>query len=316
MSEAAKPLMPKATAVWLVDNTALTFDQIAELCQLHMLEVKGIADGDVALGIRGKDPITGGELSRDEIRKGEADPAYRLKLLKSDVVLPPTKAKKPARYTPTSRRQDRPNAIVWLLRNHAEMKDAQIIRLVGTTKPTINQIRERSHWNMANLVPQDPVTLGLCSQTDLDNEVQKAATRVAKEREAAGEPPLEEAGTLESAAATTGYDPLGSDALQPQLGPIGADRGAGGPPGSGNEQADDARVLEQLKQMSTPAPEDAEEQPRAEDVFAQADAKPEAEAAPEADDSGDQPAEADGEAEGETVTDGEAEEEAEADKKH
>ncbi|MEL7302335.1 MAG: cell cycle transcriptional regulator TrcR [Pseudomonadota bacterium] len=260
----AKPLMPKATAVWLVDNTALTFEQIAELCQLHMLEVKGIADGDVAQGIRGKDPITGGELTREEIRRGEEDSKYRLKLSKSDVVLPPTKAKKPARYTPTSRRQDRPNAIIWLLRNHAELKDAQIIRLVGTTKPTIAQIRDRTHWNSANLVPQDPVTLGLCSQIDLDNEVQKAAVRVAKERAESGEP-LEEAGTLESAAETTGYDPIGAAA-----GAAGGMDAASpaDPSQAADDDADDARVLEQLKQMSAPAEAEDEAQPRAEDVFA------------------------------------------------
>lgn len=260
----AKPLMPKATAVWLVDNTALTFEQIAELCQLHMLEVKGIADGDVAQGIRGKDPITGGELTREEIRRGEEDSKYRLKLSKSDVVLPPTKAKKPARYTPTSRRQDRPNAIIWLLRNHAELKDAQIIRLVGTTKPTIAQIRDRTHWNSANLVPQDPVTLGLCSQIDLDNEVQKAAVRVAKERAESGEP-LEEAGTLESAAETTGYDPIGAAAGSAG----GMDAASPADPAqAADDDADDARVLEQLKQMSAPAEAEDEAQPRAEDVFA------------------------------------------------
>ncbi len=201
-----RPLMPKATAVWLVENTSLTFEQIADLCQLHILEIKSIADGDVASGIRGKDPITGGELTRDEIRRGEADTSYRLKLSKSKVVLPPIKTKKAARYTPTSRRQDRPNAIQWLIKHHPELRDAQIIKLVGTTKPTIQQIRERSHWNSANLVPQDPVTLGLCSQIDLDAEVKKAATRVRAELEASGQT-LEPAGTLVSATETTGYRP-------------------------------------------------------------------------------------------------------------
>lgn len=185
-----KPLMPKATAVWLVDNTALSFEQIAEFCGLHVLEVKGIADGDVAQGIKGMDPITSGQLNREEILRCEEDPEKRLKLAEPKVNMPQvTTRKKGPRYTPVSRRHDRPNAVLWLLRNHPEMKDSQIMRLVGTTKPTITQIRDRTHWNSAHLVPQDPVTLGLCSQIDLDNEVQKAALRAAKEREAAGLPP-------------------------------------------------------------------------------------------------------------------------------
>src|ERR1700674_3175571 len=171
----AAPLMPKATAVWLVENTALSFDQVAEFCKLHPLEVKAIADGDSAQGIKGLDPILTGQLSRDEIEKGVADPTYRLKLLDPKVRLPETKKKKGPRYTPVSRRQDRPNAILWLVRNHPELKDSQIMRLVGTTKSTIQAIRERTHWNSTNLTPLDPVTLGLCSQIDLDLEVQRAA---------------------------------------------------------------------------------------------------------------------------------------------
>jgi len=167
-------LMPKATAVWLVDNTALTFDQIAHFCTLHPLEVKAIADGEAAQGIKGLDPVITGQLSRDEIAKGEADSNYRLKLAEPKVRVPESKRRTP-RYTPVSKRQDRPNAILWLVRNHPELKDAQISRLVGTTKSTIEQIRERKHWNAANLVPMDPVTLGLCSQIDLDLEVQKAS---------------------------------------------------------------------------------------------------------------------------------------------
>ena len=167
-------LMPKATAVWLVDNTALTFEQIAQFCTLHPLEVKAIADGKSAQGIKGMDPVITGQLGRDEIAKGEADPRYRLKLSEPKVRVPESKRKGP-RYTPLSKRQDRPNAILWLVRNHPELKDAQISRLVGTTKSTIEQIRERKHWNSANLVPMDPVTLGLCSQIDLDMEVQRAS---------------------------------------------------------------------------------------------------------------------------------------------
>ena len=168
------PLMPKATAVWLVDNTSLTFTQIAEFCKLHPLEVKAIADGEAAQGIKGLDPISTGQLSREELERAQADGNHKLKLQESKVKVPQTKRKGP-RYTPVSKRQDRPNAIRWLIRNHPELKDSQIIRLVGTTKNTIEAIREGTHWNAANLTPMDPVTLGLCTQVALDSEVQKAA---------------------------------------------------------------------------------------------------------------------------------------------
>jgi hypothetical protein len=190
------PLMPKATAVWLVDNTALSFDQVADFCSLHPLEVKAIADGDAAQGIKGLDPIQTGQLTREEIAKAEANPNYRLKLATPKVRLPEAKRKKGPRYTPVSRRQDRPNAILWLVRNHPELKDSQIMRLVGTTKSTIQAIRERTHWNAPNLQPMDPVTLGLCSQIDLDLEVQRAA----KEKPAEVEP---QGATLLPAAETT-----------------------------------------------------------------------------------------------------------------
>lgn len=168
------PLMPKATAVWLVDNTSLSFDQIAGFCSLHPLEVKAIADGESAQGIKGLDPILTGQLSRDEIDAAQGDPNRKLKMSTSKVRVPEVKRRGP-RYTPVSRRQDRPNAILWLVRHHAELKDSQIMRLVGTTKPTILAIKERTHWNSPNLTPMDPVTLGLCSQLELDMEVQKAA---------------------------------------------------------------------------------------------------------------------------------------------
>ncbi len=168
-------LMPKATAIWLVDNTSLSFKQIAEFCTLHELEVKAIADGEAAQGIKGLDPVLTGQLSREEIERGQNDPNYRLKLAEPKVRVPGAKRRKGPRYTPVSRRQDRPSAILWLVRNHPELKDAQIMRLVGTTKATIQSIRERTHWNIANLQPSDPVTLGLCAQLDLDMEVQKAA---------------------------------------------------------------------------------------------------------------------------------------------
>jgi hypothetical protein len=169
------PLMPKATAVWLVDNTALTFDQVADFTKMHPLEVRAIADGDAAQGIKGMDPISTGQLTRDEIEKGEKDPNYRLKLGESKVTLPPAAKKKGPRYTPVSRRHERPSAILWLVRNHPELKDAQIMRLVGTTKTTIASVRDRTHWNASTLTPMDPVTLGLCSQIELDFEVQRAA---------------------------------------------------------------------------------------------------------------------------------------------
>ncbi|MEM8750870.1 MAG: cell cycle transcriptional regulator TrcR [Pseudomonadota bacterium] len=175
-------LMPKATAVWLVDNTALTFEQIGTFCSLHTLEVKSIADGDSAQGIKGLDPIATGQLTRDQIKEAEADPSISLKLLEPKVKVPELKKKGP-RYTPVSRRQDRPNAILWLVRNHPELKDSQIIRLVGTTKTTISAIRDRTHWNSASLQPLDPVTLGICSQIDLDMEVAKAAKYLPKTEE-------------------------------------------------------------------------------------------------------------------------------------
>ncbi|WP_310618864.1 DUF1013 domain-containing protein [Flexibacterium corallicola] len=168
------PLMPKATAVWLVDNTALSFDQIAAFCKLHPLEVKAIADGEAAQGIKGLDPVLTGQLTRDEIEKAQNNPRYQMHVHESKVRVPEAKRKGP-RYTPVSRRQDRPNAILWLVRHHPELADAQIMRLVGTTKPTIEAIRDRTHWNSANLTPADPVTLGLCSQTELDIEVEKGA---------------------------------------------------------------------------------------------------------------------------------------------
>ena len=170
------PLMPKATAIWLVENTSLTFNQIAAFCKLHPLEVKGIADGEVGAGIRGHDPITSGQLTREEIAKGEADPEHELKLAISKVRLPEAKPRRGARYTPLSRRQDRPNAILWLLRNHPELKDAQIMRLVG------------------------PVTLGLCSQIDLDFEVARAAKERPQQVEDRGQ-------TLVPAEVTTRREP-------------------------------------------------------------------------------------------------------------
>ncbi len=174
-----RPLMPIATAVWLIDNTSLTFDQIADFCALHPLQVKGIADGDVGAGVRGIDPITTHQLTRDEIEKAQADSNYRLKLSRPKTIVA-DKPRKGPRYTPVSKRQNRPDAIAWVVRNHPEISDAQIAKLLGTTKTTIQSVRDRTHWNTANLVPRDPVGLGLCSQIDLDAVVRKASAKRAK----------------------------------------------------------------------------------------------------------------------------------------
>ncbi len=232
-----KPLMPKATAVWLVSNTSLTFEQIAAFCGLHVLEVKGIADGDVAQGIKGLDPVTSGQLTREAIEEAERDPSRDLHLAEPKVVVPETPSRKGPRYTPVSRRQDRPNAVLWLLRNHPELKDSQIMRLVGTTKPTILQIRERSHWNAPNLTPQDPVTLGLCSQIDLDAEVKKAARRLDRK----DKPGAERAGTLLPTEETTQPPPERKvEIMQPRHEEVREE----------TEQEEQARVFAKLKELS------------------------------------------------------------------
>ena len=174
-----QPLMPKATAVWLVDNTTLSFRQIAEFCGMHELEIQAIADGEVAAGIVGADPIATGQLSREEIQRCEADPAASLVLASSDRPAPVSRPKGP-RYTPVAKRQDRPDAIAWVLKHHPELTDAQITKLIGTTKATINAIRERTHWNSQNLKPRDPVTLGLCTMADLNAAVDRARRRAAR----------------------------------------------------------------------------------------------------------------------------------------
>jgi hypothetical protein len=224
------PLMPKATAVWLVENTSLSFDQIADFCKLHPLEVKAIADGDAAQGIKGLDPVLTGQLTREQIEAAEADHSRRLDLAQPKVRLPETKAskKKGPRYTPVSRRQDRPNAILWLIRNHPELKDSQVMRLVGTTKSTIQAIRERTHWNAPNLSPLDPVTLGLCSQIDLDLEVQRAAKEKPVESEA------DRGSTLLPAEVTTAP-------AQPDAPPAAKDKPS--------EELDVSAVFAKLKQL-------------------------------------------------------------------
>jgi uncharacterized protein len=195
------PLMPKATAVWLVDHTTLTFEQIADFCGLHPLEVKGIADEDVAKGIKGIDPVTTGQLTREQIEAAERDPSMRLEMAPAKYQMPHVKQKKTPRYTPVSKRQDKPDAIYWLLRNHPELTDADIGRLIGTTKATIAKIRERAHWNSQNIKAVDPVTLGLSTQIELDFVVQRAARRKPSTRA------VKKAETLKPAEETTANMP-------------------------------------------------------------------------------------------------------------
>jgi len=169
----AAPLMPKATAVWLVENTGLTFHQIADFCGLHELEVQAIADGEVAIQMQGLDPIANGQTTKAEIERCEKDPDARLKLSPQAIPMAMVKHKGP-RYTPIAKRQDKPNAIAWLVKNHPELSDAQVSKLIGTTKPTIAAIRDRTHWNSSNIKPQHPVTLGLCTVAELDSALAKA----------------------------------------------------------------------------------------------------------------------------------------------
>lgn len=185
------PLMPKATAVWLIEKTALTFTQIAEFCGMHPLEVQAIADGEVAQGIVGYDPVANNQLTAEEIRRCEADPNARLRLVPQ--ANPIKQRSKGARYTPVAKRNDRPDAIAFVLRNFPQLSEAQVIKLLGTTKDTIQKVRERTHWNSANIKPRDPVILGLCTQTDLNAMVAQANERLAREGQAVPVPPPPEA---------------------------------------------------------------------------------------------------------------------------
>jgi hypothetical protein len=169
----ATPLMPKATAVWLVENTSLSFEQIADFCGLHPLEVQAIADGEVANQMQGLDPVANGQTSMEDIERCQKDPEARLKLAPQAIPVPLVRHKGP-RYTPISKRQDKPDAIAWLTKNHPELSDAQISKLVGTTKPTIAAVRDRTHWNSPNIKPRHPVTLGLCTLAELDAAVARA----------------------------------------------------------------------------------------------------------------------------------------------
>ncbi len=200
-----KPLMPKATAVWLVENTALTFDQIAEFCGLHALEVQAIADEEVAIGMQGLDPVINGQVTKEEIERCEADPSGRLAVAKTDIPQPSSRGAGP-RYTPLSKRQDKPDAISWMLRHYPELSDAQLGRLIGTTKPTIDAVRNRTHWNSPNLRPRSPVEIGLCKQEDLNAALEKA-------QKAAARRAAKEGKTAESA----------TPAPAPELAPVGDD---------------------------------------------------------------------------------------------
>ncbi len=170
----AQPLMPHATASWLVDNTSLSFEQIAEFCGLHILEVQAIADDTAATKLTGRDPVRAHEITMEEIEKGQNNPGYTLKMEKGPEQIRRTKG---PRYTPVSKRQDKPDGIAWIIRNHPEISDGAIGKLIGTTRTTIQALRERSHWNIANIIPKDPVTLGLCSQRELDALVTRAAKK-------------------------------------------------------------------------------------------------------------------------------------------
>jgi hypothetical protein len=182
------PLMPKATAVWLVENTGLTFEQIGDFCGLHKLEVQAIADGEVAMGIIGLDPVLSGQLTAEEIKRCEDDTRAKLKMVRSDLPQPATRTKGP-RYTPVAKRADKPDAIAYLVKTYPELLDAQIARLLGTTKDTIVKVREHKHWNAPNIKPKNPVLLGLCKQTDLDAALKRARRRIERERKAQGLPP-------------------------------------------------------------------------------------------------------------------------------
>ena len=184
------PLMPKATAVWLIEKTALTFTQIAEFCGMHPLEVQAIADGEVAQGIVGYDPVANQQVTNEDIARCEKNGEARLRLM---APANPSKVKRGARYTPVAKRNDRPDAIAFLLRNFPQLSEAQVIKLLGTTKDTIQKVRERSHWNSANIKPRDPVILGLCSQTDLNASVQAANDRLQRDGQAIPVPPQPEA---------------------------------------------------------------------------------------------------------------------------
>ena len=238
----AELLMPKATAVWLIDNTTLTFDQIAAFCGLHPLEVQGIADGEVAIGIRGLDPVANGQVTREELQRCEQDSSLRLEAIGPAAEVPQRTRR--ARYTPVSKRQDRPNAIAWLLKNYDELSDAQIGKLLGTTKATITAVRERTHWNTQNITPQDPILLGICTEAELLDAVRKARAKAeraaAREEKAAAAAAAEAAAAEAAAAAATPAQPADADAppAVPEAAPAESGPADPGLPGEGGGPPD------------------------------------------------------------------------------
>jgi hypothetical protein len=223
------PLMPKATAVWLIDNTSLSFDQIADFCGLHALEIQGIADGEVAVGIVGRDPISNAEVAREEIDRCGADSSGRLVMLEPEIDL--QQRRTGPKYTPLSKRQNRPDAIAWLIKFHPELTDVQVCKMVGTTKPTVVSVRDRSHWNAPNLQPQDPVSLGMCSQTELDEAVQAAAQRLQRKADRERRAAAKSAREKEAAALSAEAVPA---PVEGALAPA-AEKTAAPDSGSGNE---------------------------------------------------------------------------------
>jgi hypothetical protein len=239
-------MMPKATALWMIENTGLSFKQIADFCGLHELEVQALADGDVMGGMAPLDPVQSGQVTVEEIKRGEADPEARLRIVTTENPQPLQRAKG-ARYTPISKRQDKPDGIAWLLKNHPELSDAQVCKLLGTTKSTIAAVRDRTHWNSPNLVPQDPVTLGLCSQIDLDAEVKKAARRVERDRQESAKE-TEKAGTLLPTEVTTARPTAAI--VQPKAPEAEREE---------SEREEEARVFAKLKELSSGKTDNDEE---------------------------------------------------------
>ena len=244
----AELLMPKATAVWLIDNTTLTFDQIGAFCGLHPLEVQGIADGEVAIGIRGLDPVVNGQVSREELVRCEQDSSLRLEAIGPAEELPQRTRR--ARYTPVSKRQDRPNAIAWLLKNYDELSDAQIGKLLGTTKSTINAVRDGSHWNRANIAPQDPILLGICTEAELLDALRKA--RVRAERAAARS---EKAAEAKAAASRAEAAPTPAAAVE--VAPAAPEAAPAAPADGAPEAGVDASPSESDRPGEGSAPQDA-----------------------------------------------------------
>lgn len=243
--------MPKATAVWLVEHTTLTFEQIGDFCGLHKLQIQAIADGEVAGGIIGMDPVISGQLTAEEIKRCEGDPRARLKMVKSDLPQPVARTKGP-RYTPVSKRADKPDGVAYLVKTYPELLDAQVARLLGTTKETIAKVRDRTHWNTANIKPRNPVLLGLCKQSDLDAALKRAGRRVLREQKAAAK------GASLGTEAQAGAAGEGAAAKETGAGGEGAapfDQGAPDAAAVEGEQPETAPLDDGMTVEMTPAPD-------------------------------------------------------------